>query len=83
MTAVKTEKIGLLKTNITAKAVLPEVSVSTGDRGQSVTRLAPMGNARFGMASIEVTALDGMISAGTQVKVVMIDGQKIYVKECK
>ena len=72
-----------LETNITSKVNLPDVVVQVGDKGTTATRLAPMGNARFGMASIEVTALYGMISAGTQVEVVMMDGQKIYVKECK
>ena len=80
----KTWKRMTLETNIDSKAVSSDPAVlAVGDCGRTLTRLAPMGNARFGMASIEVTALDGMISAGTQVEVVMMDGQKIYVKECK
>jgi membrane-bound ClpP family serine protease len=72
-----------LKTNITAKAGLPEVSVSTGDRGQSVTRLAPMGNARFGDEVLEVSSMSGIINSGEEIEVVMIEDCKIYVKSCK
>ena len=42
-----------------------------------------MGNARFGDHSVEVTAMEGMIGAGAQIEVVMMEDQKIYVKECK
>lgn len=72
-----------LKTNISSKVNVPEVAVAVGDKGTAATRLAPMGNARFGDHSIEVTAMEGMIGAGAQIEVVMIEDQKIYVKECK
>ena len=72
-----------LKTNISSKVNVPEVAVAVGDKGTAATRLAPMGNARFGDHSIEVAAMEGMIGAGAQIEVVMIEDQKIYVKECK
>lgn len=72
-----------LDTNISSKVNVPEVSVAVGDRGVAATRLAPMGNARFGDHTVEVTAMEGMISSGVPVEVVMIEDQKIYVKECK
>ena len=59
-----------LNTNIDAKAVVPEVSVVPGTKGVSVTRLAPMGMARFGDLRLEVTAREGVIDPGVEVEVV-------------
>jgi membrane-bound ClpP family serine protease len=71
-----------LKTNITSKAVVPEFSVSVGDKGVTTTRLAPMGNVRFGNNVLEVTSIEGIINAGTEVEVTMIDDNKVFVKAC-
>lgn len=71
-----------LKTNITSKAVVPEVSVTVGDKGKAVTRLAPMGNARFGDHLIEVTSMGGIINTGEEVEVVMLEDNKVFVKAC-
>ena len=78
----KTWRKVTLNTNIDAKAVTLEVPVVVGDRGVAATRLAPMGNARFGYKSIEVTAFDGMINPGTEIEVVAVEGMKILVKPC-
>lgn len=72
-----------LKTNITSKAIVLEDSVSAGDKGQAVTRLAPMGNVRFGNEVQEVVSLDGIINSGERVEVVRIEDNKIYVKVCR
>lgn len=79
----KTWKKMALETNITAKANVPDVEVNVGDKGVAATRLAPMGNARFGTHLLEVTAYEGMIPSGVEVEVVIVDKQKIFVKECK
>ena len=68
-----------LETNIDSKAVVPEVEVSVGDKGRSVTRLAPMGTVRFGDNSLEVTSMEGLIDPGVEVQVVVIEESKIYV----
>ena len=68
-----------LETNIDSKAVVPEVEVSVGDKGRSVTRLAPMGPVRFGDNSLEVTSMEGLIDPGMDVQVVAIEDAKIYV----
>ena len=68
-----------LETNIDYKAVVPEVEVSVGDKGRSVTRLAPMGTVRFGDNSLEVTSMEGLIDPGMDVQVVAIEDAKIYV----
>lgn len=57
-----------------------EEKVAVGDRGKTVTRLGPMGTARINEKAYEVTALEGMIDAGTGVEVVLIENNKIYVK---
>ena len=75
----KTWKRLALETNIDTKAVEPEVNVIPGSKGVSVTRLAPMGTARFGDLRLEVTAREGIIGPGVEVEVVEVDGIKVYV----
>lgn len=75
----KTWKRLALETNIDAKAVVPEVDVVPGAKGVSITRLAPMGMARFGDLRLEVTAREGIIDPGVEVEVVEVDGIKVYV----
>ena len=68
-----------LKTRIEAKAIVPESSLSSGDRGIAMTRLAPMGSVRFGDKVLEVTAYDSLVDAGQEVEVVFIDDKKVFV----
>ena len=75
----KTWKRMSLETNIDSKAV-EGVSLSLGDKGKTVTRLAPMGAARFGNYIVEVKALEGMLDPETPVEVVLIEDNRIYVK---
>ncbi len=75
----KTWKRMSLETNIDSKAV-ENVTVALGDRGKTVTRLAPMGSARFGNYIVEVNALEGMLDPEVVVEVVMIEDNRIYVK---
>lgn len=79
MLRAKTWKKLTLNTNIDSKAVVPEVAVEVGQEGRTVTRLAPMGAARFGNNVLEVTSFQGMIDSGVDIKVVAIDGTKVYV----
>ena len=78
----KTWKRMSLETNIDTKAVEDAV-LSVGDKGKTVTRLAPMGSARFGNNLVEVKALEGMLDPGISVKVVLIEDNKIYVRPLK
>ena len=75
----KTWKRMSLETNIDAKAVEDAV-LSLGDRGRTLTRLAPMGSARFGNYVIEVKSLEGMLDPETDVEVVLMEDNRIYVK---
>lgn len=75
----KTWKRMSLETNIDSKAVESAV-LSLGDKGKTLTRLAPMGSARFGDYVVEVKALEGMLDPEVPVEVVLIEDNKIYVK---
>ena len=77
----KTWRKMALKTNIDSKAVSSEASVlALGDRGKTLSRLAPTGSARFGNYVIEVKALEGMLDTDVEIEVVLIEDGKIYVK---
>ena len=76
----KTWKRLALETNIDSKAVSSGSILSVGDRGVTVTRLAPMGMVRFGDDSVEVKALEGMIDPGVPVEIVMIEDNRIFVR---
>lgn len=77
----KTWKRMSLETSIDSKAVSEESSiVSVGDCGKTLTRLAPMGTARFGDNVVEVKALEGMVDPGADVEIVMIEDNRIYVR---
>lgn len=75
----KTWKRMSLETNIDSKAV-EGVFLSVGDKGKTVTRIAPMGSARFGEYTVEVKAVEGMLDPGVEVEVVLIEDNRIYVK---
>lgn len=76
----KTCKRFTLNTNIDSKAVSSDGVLSVGERGKTVTRLAPMGMVRFDNDSVEVKALEGMIDPGVDVEIVMIEDKKVYVR---
>ena len=77
----KTWKRFTLDTNIDSKAFsLEGAKIAIGDRGRTITRLEPMGTARFGEDTYEVKALEGMVDPGTDVEIVLIEDNKIYVE---
>ena len=76
----KTWEKATLKTNIDSKALPDDAAVvHKGDVGRTHTRLAPMGTVRFGEYFTEAKSLEGMIDPGVDVKVVLIEDNKIYV----
>ncbi|MBQ8422127.1 MAG: NfeD family protein [Bacteroidales bacterium] len=77
----KTWKRMALDTNIDSKAVdSGEEALVVGDRGRTVTRLAPMGTVRFGNRTFEAKALEGMIDQETEVEIVLMEDNRIYVR---
>lgn len=77
----KTWKRFTLNTNINSKAfTLDEEKIGIGDRGKTLTRIAPMGTARIGDDTYEVKALEGMIDPGIDIEIVLIEDNKIYIQ---
>ena len=71
-----------LHTNIESKAVADEAAiVSVGSKGKAMTRLAPAGTVRFDAGKVEARAFEGMVDAGADVEIVLIEDGKIYVKQ--
>lgn len=77
----KTWKKLALNTNIDSKIqFFDENTLAVVDTGKTLTRLAPMGTAKIGENNYEVKSLEGIIDPGTEVEIVMIEDNKIYVK---
>ncbi len=75
----KTWKRMTLNTTIESKVNQLPVELRVSDKGRTVTRLAPMGSARFEDEIVEVKALEGMIDPNVEVEICMIEEGKIYV----
>ena len=59
--------------------VVDEQKIKVGDEGKALSRLVPMGQADFGGETYEVHSTDGFIDQRTSIKVVKIEGSKIFV----
>lgn len=69
-----------LDTNIDSKATDPVMDIRLGDRGRTVTRLAPTGTVRREGYAFEARAIEGMIDPGVEVEVILIEDNKVYVR---
>lgn len=69
-----------IKNNITSKAGNALSKLKTGDEGKSITRLNPGGNARIKDEYLEVTARNNYIDSGVKIKVVKIEGRRVFVE---
>ena len=77
----KTWKRFELKEEITEKVNKDSEKIEVGARGETITRLAPMGTARFGGLSLEVKSADNsMVDPKTPVVVVSVEDNKVTVK---
>jgi len=56
-----------------------EQKVKVGDEGKATSRLVPVGQATFEGEIVEVHSLDGFTDQKTQIKVVKIENNKIFV----
>ena len=79
----KTWKKLSLGTNIDAKVDTTPVEkgISVGDKGTTITRLAPGGKVMLGTNMLEAFSRDTIIEPGIDVEVCEVQGNKIYVKE--
>ncbi len=77
----KTWKKFELGTEINSKVNNEVSQVKVGDRGVAMTRLAPMGTAKFDKVSCEVKSFDNsMVAASTEIEVVLVEDNKVIVK---
>lgn len=76
----KTWKRLSLETNIDSKAVAQNRGLKIGDRGITISRLAPIGTVRFDSDLVEVKALEGIVDPDTEIEVVLIEDDKIFVR---
>ena len=77
----KTWKRFALRDEIRATALTEDPLPEAGTRGVTLTRLAPMGTARFDGRDFEVKSdTNDMVDPGTAVTVVRSEGNKIIVK---
>ncbi|MDR1103291.1 MAG: NfeD family protein [Tannerella sp.] len=70
-----------LKTNIDATLTSTrDIGLRVGDRGVTLSRLAPIGKARFGQTVAEAKALENFVDEQTPVVIVRIDGYNVTVR---
>jgi membrane-bound ClpP family serine protease len=71
-----------LKTDIESKVTSPrEMNLSVGDEGVTLSRLMPIGKARFGNITVEAKSLNDFIDENTAVVIVSVEGYNVVVKE--
>ena len=75
----------MLKTNIqgTVDTDLTEDQIKVGDRGKSLTRLAPMGKVLVNELVREAKSIEGFIDEHKEIEVVSVLGTRISVKPVK
>lgn len=70
-----------LKANIDSKArEYFDANVNVGDRGTSISRLTPIGKARFEDNIIEVKSFVGFVDQNTEIEIIDIEKDKVIVK---
>lgn len=70
----------LLSKNIESKVEVNHLKeLKEGDQGKTISRLAPMGKARFGNLYSEVSSWEGLINENTDVTIVKINDNTIFV----
>lgn len=81
----RTWKKLMLKTNMnsTVDTAITEDQIKAGDRGTSITRLAPMGKIEVNGIVREAKSDEGYITQHTDIVVVSVQGTRISVKPVK
>jgi len=75
----------MLKTNIqgTVDTDLTEEQIKVGDRGTTLTRLAPMGKVMVNELVREAKSIEGYVDEHEEIEVVSVQGTRINVKPVK
>ena len=80
----KTWKNAMLKTVNKGKVnTINKGELKVGDTGTTISRCAPMGKAEFNNVFYEVSTLSEFIDQETQIKIIKISRNKIYIKTIK
>jgi hypothetical protein len=70
-----------LRTNIDARLTSTrDLGLKAGDRGITLSRLAPVGKARFGELTVEAKAQENFIDEQMPVTILRIDGSSVTVE---
>lgn len=70
-----------LKTDIESKVDSPrDTNLQVGDEGKTLSRLAPIGKARFDNMTVEAKSVNDFIDENTPVVIVRIDGYNVIVE---
>lgn len=78
----RTWKKAMLSTEIAGKVrTIDPMQLSTGDRGTTISRCAPMGKAMFKDKFYEVSAYSEFIDQEKEIEIIKISGNKIFVKQ--
>lgn len=77
----KTWKRAMLSTEIKGKTnLINQEKVKPGDTGKAVSRLVPIGKALINDEYFEVRSMGQYVDQGTEIEVIKIDNNKIFVK---
>jgi membrane-bound ClpP family serine protease len=80
----KTWKKMMLKSEINGRVnEIDAGKIKQGDTGKSISRLVPAGKALFGDEYFEVHTYGTFIDQNTEIEVVKIENNKIFVKQAK
>lgn len=70
-----------LKTDISSKLVSSrDLGIKPGDKGLTLSRLAPIGKARINGIIIEAKSIDELIDENTPIEVIRVDGYNVIVR---
>lgn len=70
-----------LNTDVDSKLVSSrDLGIEPGDEGVTLSRLAPIGKARFRGITVEAKAMDELIDEHTPIEIVRVDGYNVVVK---
>ena len=76
----KTWKKAMLSTSINSKVNQESDNFKIGDEGSSISRLTPMGKARFGNEFVEVSTFGDFLDPENSIRIVEIKNNKIFVE---
>ncbi|MCD6180187.1 MAG: NfeD family protein [Bacteroidales bacterium] len=76
----KTWKKAMLSTSIKSKVNQDSKKISIGDEGITISRLTPMGKARFGNNFIEVSTFGDFLDPEMSIRIIEIKNNKIFVE---